>query len=383
MDAALSDAIKAIYACAARPADWPETLRTIAQCFDDVGALLLYRRDDGSFRTIVSPNLEPFAEAYHSKWWRHDIRAARSLDYAYRDHVGAITDRHGVTDEEIETHPIYTEFLAPLGLRWVAGVQVLPQSGMAVALSVHRAPSKPPYSDEELALLTLLGQHVEQALRLSLRLIDAETVGLGLGDSLGRLAIGAFVLGDDGRVVFANSRAEAMLSHAFVVKGGVLTCRSPVDQKRLTALLAHCGQISQDAPPQRTVAPFVIEDGPTRLAVYALPLTAGTAPAERLLTGGRTILLAVAIAAGEPVDPGLLRDVCGLTLGEARVASLIANGLSPSAAADRLNLAENTVRSVLKRVFDKLDVSRQSELAALLSSLKAAEARADAGRSRF
>lgn len=298
------------------------------------------------------------------------------MDYAYRDHHGAITDRHGMTDEEIETHPIYTEFLAPLGLRWAAGVQVLPQSGVSVALTVHRAPSKPPYADDELALLTLLGQHVEQALRLGLRLSDAEAVGRGLGDSLGRLAVGAFVLDDGGRVVFANGRAEAMLCHAFALRAGVLACRSASDQKRLTSLLAHCGRIAGDHPPAEAAAPFVIEDGATRLAVYALPLAAGEHPPERLLTGGRTILLAVAIGAGEPLDPGLLRDVCGLTLGEARVASLIANGLGPVAVADRLQVTENTVRSVLKRVFGKLDVSRQSELAALLASLKAAEARA-------
>lgn len=68
MTPALSDAIKAIYACAARPSDWPETLRLVARCFDDVGALLIYRRDDGSFGTIVSPSLQPFEAAYQAKW---------------------------------------------------------------------------------------------------------------------------------------------------------------------------------------------------------------------------------------------------------------------------------------------------------------------------
>jgi DNA-binding CsgD family transcriptional regulator len=64
-----------------------------------------------------------------------------------------------------------------------------------------------------------------------------------------------------------------------------------------------------------------------------------------------------------------LRDIFGLTLGEARVASLVSSGVAPKEAADRLGIAEDTARNVLKRVFAKLDVSRQSELAALLGRL--------------
>jgi DNA-binding CsgD family transcriptional regulator len=58
-----------------------------------------------------------------------------------------------------------------------------------------------------------------------------------------------------------------------------------------------------------------------------------------------------------------------LTLGEARVASLVGSGLPPRKAAERLGIAEETARNVLKRVFEKLDISRQSELAALLGRL--------------
>jgi DNA-binding CsgD family transcriptional regulator len=83
----------------------------------------------------------------------------------------------------------------------------------------------------------------------------------------------------------------------------------------------------------------------------------------------RALVLIVDPAGGEPPDPALVRDLLGLTLGEARVAALVGSGVTTRDAAARLGISEETVRTVLKRVFSKSGVSRQSELAALLSRL--------------
>ena len=68
-------------------------------------------------------------------------------------------------------------------------------------------------------------------------------------------------------------------------------------------------------------------------------------------------------------EPTILRDLLGLTLGEARLAALVGAGLPPKEAAQKLGIAEVTARSVLKSVFVKAGVSRQSELASLLTRL--------------
>jgi len=64
-----------------------------------------------------------------------------------------------------------------------------------------------------------------------------------------------------------------------------------------------------------------------------------------------------------------VRDVLGLTLGEARIAALVGSGLPPREAAAKLGITETTGRAVLKHVFSKTGVSRQSELVALLSRM--------------
>jgi len=80
-------------------------------------------------------------------------------------------------------------------------------------------------------------------------------------------------------------------------------------------------------------------------------------------------VLAVEQKIGEPADPALVRDVFGLTLGEARVAALVGSGVALEDTAARLGVGKETVRTMLKSVFRKLGVSRQAELVALLARM--------------
>ncbi|RYC33361.1 LuxR family transcriptional regulator [Lichenibacterium minor] len=362
-----SDAIAAIYACATEPARWPDALQRIADVFGDVGALLIHRREDGGLATVVSPALRHCVELYETVWWRHDIRAARAMQHHYAAAAGAaLTDRHCVTDEEVLTHPIYTDFLAPLGLRWTASVEVSPTAGTQVGLSVFREIAGDPYTDDELHAVADLGRHAEQALRLGLRIVEAEAVSLGLGDALARLASGVFVVDASHRVVFCNGRARQLAGTIFAIRDGRLTCRSPIQGDRFHALLDAAGR------PGRATSPMVVEGGADRSAVYVFPFDG--AASGLAAAGPHAVVLALDLAQGAPLDPGLVRDVYGLTLGEARVAALVGAGVTPREAAAKLDLAEETVRSVLKRVFSKLDVSRQAELTQLFTRLKSVDA---------
>ena len=59
----------------------------------------------------------------------------------------------------------------------------------------------------------------------------------------------------------------------------------------------------------------------------------------------------------------------GLTPGEAHIASPVGSGLPPRGAAEELGIPEETARTVLERVSSKVGVTRQSELAALMTKL--------------
>lgn len=365
-------AVEAVYAAAATPSLWPAALQTIADCFDDVGAVMIYQRDDGSYGIIVSPSLAEGQKEYdRDEWWRHDVRFSRSRERGYLTRTDAITERHIATSEELETLPFYSQFLKRQGLKWFAGVSISPDPHVAVALSVQRADSKPAFAEEELAALSQLGRHVENALRLGIRLITAEATQHSLADVLARLSVGVFLLDAAGHVIFANPIAEQLCGDALLISQGRLMARSILQQEALSEAIARASAASADtltAVPRPLLIPGLDRDG--TLAVHVLPVcTPAATGVERMLSDTSVIAVVTSAQPGEPADPALVRDLFGLTLAEARIAALVGAGLAPRNASQALGISEETARTTLKRVFAKVGVSRQSELSALLARL--------------
>ena len=198
-------AVKEIYATSLQPSRWPQALQAITDCFGDVGAILIFSKDDGSFGVLVSPRLKDCADEYARDWSRRDVRANRGLERGYFLNRDVITDRDVIGETEMEREPFYNDLLRRHGLKYFACAMVSPDPHVAVGLSVQRSLDKPAYSDAELALLKELGSHVECALRLSIRLMNADLINTGLGAALARIGIGVFILDGLQRVVFSNS----------------------------------------------------------------------------------------------------------------------------------------------------------------------------------
>jgi len=372
MDKLFVTAVEAIYDAAPDPSRWPVALQAIADCLGDVGAILIWRRDDGTFGTIVSESLVEAQKDYEQNGWSvHELRALRTAERGYFFSGNPFTDRHICSDEEIRTDPVYTQFCARHGLGWFGAVAVSPDPHVGVALSVQRsAKTRPPFSDAELAILARLGLHVEKSLRLSIRLLDAELVKIGLSEALSRLSIGVFALDSLGRVVFSNPAGERLLGDGMALVSGRLLVGAAPERAALEAAIA---QMTRAAPEDVAADPKPIlihrQKAERPLAVYVLPIALSSHPAAQFLTHARAIVLAIDPEASGPADPALVRDVLGLTLGEARMAALVGSGLSPRDSAEKLGITEETARTVLKRVFSKTGVSRQSELVALMTKL--------------
>jgi DNA-binding CsgD family transcriptional regulator/PAS domain-containing protein len=371
MQTLVVSAVEAIYAAAAAPSLWPAALDAIAQVFGDIGTVLLWRRDDGSYGTIASPALARAQEDYEAQWWREDIRSARAAERGYLKGSKGITDRDVVTEEELATHPIYTQFLVPHGLGWFAAARISPDPLIDVWISVQRARARAPYSESELDLVTRLASHAEKALRLSMRLLDAESANVGLGLALTRLGVGVFALDSLGRVVFSNPAAHNLRGDGIEVRDARLTIPASLSKQQAV-------QRAVGASLKGTAAGFLISPEPILISrpppakpliVYVLPIPASGHAAQQFLTNVRAIVLVVDPKPDDPADPAVVRDLLGLTLGEARVAALVGSGLRPREAAIRLGIAEETARTVLKTVFSKVGVSRQTELAALLTKM--------------
>jgi len=362
-------AVETIYDAAPDPSRWPQALGAISDYFDDVGAILIWHRTDGSFGTIVSERLAEAQRDYEQNGWAtRDIKAIRAREYGYFFNGEPFADRHIGYDEEMANHPCSVQFFDKHGLGFIGGVAVSPDPNVGVALSVQRnARAKPQFSDAELEDLRRISRHIEKSLRLSVRLLNAEVANLGLGEALSRIGIGVFVLDSLGCVIFSNPAAQRLLGEALYVSQGRLRIRSSAKNAGLDEAIAHT---IRTAPAELSAdpKPILVEADGRRLAIYLLPV-GQPALAEQFLTHTSAFVLVIEQKLDEPADPAIVRDLFGLTLGEARIAALIGAGLPPRDAAVRLGIAEDTARTVLKRVFAKVGVSRQSELTAMLAKM--------------
>ena len=370
-DILLLAAVEAIYDAAPNPSLWPKALAAIAECTGDVGALLIWGRDDGSFGTIVSDSLVEAQSVYQAQWSSRDIRAIRAMERGLFFTGEPFTDRHLVSAEEERTNPFYADFLLPHGLGRLGSMAVSPDPHVGVALAVQRsARAKPAYSDAELGVLARLGPHIEKSLRLSIRLLDSELLKDGLGEALARVGIGVFALDSLGRVMFSNPAGEQLLGDQLEMTQQRLRIGSGSDRDSIDELIANTLRGDAHdllAEPKPILLRRAASD--RSLVLYLLPIRTPLRLTENFLTHARALVLVIEPNGGEPADPAVVRDLLGVTLGEARVAALIGHGLNPRATAHKLGIAEDTARNVLKRVFSKVGVSRQSELVALLTKL--------------
>jgi PAS domain S-box-containing protein len=120
---------------------------------------------------------------------------------------------------------------------------------------------------------------------------------------------------------------------------------------------------------------FAVEIGlnPTAMSMGGIVIVAVVDITERKRAAEKETLLG---QAEENVQLGALlsdldrvRSLFGLAPAEARVATLIGAGLSPQQAAEKLGISVKNVRTTLQHIFTKVGVSRQSELAVLLTKL--------------
>ena len=247
---------------------------------------------------------------------------------------------------------------------------VSPYPRVEVALSVQRRIGKPEYSDTELDMLTRLGSHIERSLRLGIRLMDTELSKMGLGEALARVGIGVFILNSLGRVAFSNPASQSMLGDSL----NITEDRLVVGSLAVNLQASDAMKLVVKYRPEDLLAghrPILIHrrSSSRPLTLYVVPIPMAATTMNQFLTQARVIVLVIDPDSDSPPDPSLIRDVLGLTLGEARIASLVGSGLPPREAAEKLGITEDTARTVLKRVFSKVGVSRQSELVALLTRL--------------
>lgn len=192
---------------------------------------------------------------------------------------------------------------------------------------------------------------------------DAEQARVALLNVFTQVGKGAAIAGPAGELLLVNERARSYLGDCLVEVHGKVRAVDPRSQRELAAAVhsvAGRGASRLSTPVVAVERP----DGRKPVLVQVLPVS----PA----TGEHAVILLMTDPDSPPEgDVTQALQLLGLTPAEARTASLVGTGLSPREAAEEAGNTENTTRFILKQVYEKLGIGRQSELAQLVARLQA------------
>lgn len=362
-----SNAVYRIYEATLSPQHWLNALDGVAGLCDSDGSCIAARGASDWLMVLNSTSLDPaIKELRNSPWLRNNIWLERLNEASYR--VGDVyRDQDVTTPEELEHHPFYAEFLPSIGLGWNMAAMIHSDFGAPTGLLVQRAREKGPYTQAEMDALQRLSRHVEQSLRISARLLDGQAMSETLARTLDSIDRPTFILDQDQRPVHINRQALGLMGRYFTEDDGRLT-PSAEPQRAAFASAVRAALSETDAQkeaPQPITLPTASGEAP--LVAWILPLVG--ASAEHISTtphDGRALVLVQTLNGERSIDPTVIRNVFGLTFGEARLAAQLGSGRSLRQAALELGITEGTARVVLKRVFQKMGVQRQSQLVANL-----------------
>ncbi|WP_313136830.1 response regulator [Paracoccus jeotgali] len=206
----------------------------------------------------------------------------------------------------------------------------------------------------------LLRATVAARLRQVTRLRDAQPDGAGLA-ALDLLSLGVVLLAVDGSVIHANISARKLAPLAGIALSGRVTGQGE-DGRRLSALI------------DRLLTPGGDAEEALRLhsgaAAGAAVMVAGLR-LRREGPGGRARAMLVLSDPDRvaPMGDAMLGQLFGLTPTEARVASLLAEGLRRDQIAAQIGISQTTVAFHLRNIFGKTGAGRQAELVGLILSM--------------
>ena len=344
---------------------WPETLETLSRSVGAMGAVLLPCAAPTAIRPYHSNVFHEASIAFERRWWREDVVWER---IAKRNLRGPVQEVDVCTPEEAARLPFFQEFRREFG---IGGSLILVDGGemgsqMSIALLLPTGKTR--LSAEERQRFDRLLPHAVRALRLGARLSLPINSKAMIEDSLSALSAAIAILDSQGRVVFVNRRFDALRQRGLRIVGRRLVTEAVSQQAALDQWIS---QTTSDCLPITGDAVMAVRRSSGRPLILRFTPFKGDGRRETAfrLPSHRAALVIVMDPDQTLSDAQSGLFALGLTPKEAKVAALIGAGVSPSEAAQQLGNSEATVRTVLKRIFGKLGVERQSQLAALVARL--------------
>lgn len=359
-----------IYAAALDPALWPTAMASVADMLGGTQACLTRLSVlDGTGEAIISRSDPNSIDQYMEHFSTKNLFVVTENPGAFiRGWTPVVlTEADCVPWEDYQASEYCNDFMRPHDLNAALFIRLELSETKVAKMNVGKSLRGGRFERH----------HVETAARLQPHLLRAYRFGRSLAVSLGpdrdlaQAVLGSahpiYLVDGSGTIRLVNRAGERLLADdkGLTVLGGHLAARRQDSARRLEMLIAAAtasegpqvgGAMSLPLPGQRF---------PLALRIVPIPRVS-----MAMFSRPRTALVCVTDLETSVRSPEAeLRALFGLTLAEARVATAIFEGRSMREAAQQLDVALNTVRFQLARVYEKTGVTRQAELVKMMMRL--------------
>jgi len=349
--------VGAIYAAGADPQLWPDTLKAITDAIDGNEAVL-GGANPQVLPWVVAPRTDPDYLASYGSYYHVRNPFAKAVN---RTPPGGVLMDYEAVGEDFYDSEFFNDWCLPQGFRSAMSTTLLLEGVFAVNLVVN---SPDPFEDEAVRTFRTLVPHMANAFHLNQRLAISHIERSGLAVVLGAIGHAAFLVGEEGKVFFANPLGEALLARndCLTLREGALETVAPDSTRRLHRLIHGCARRDiEDAGGNVSVAraggrsPVKVEVVPFSAQVF-WPMS--RPPAALLIVKDPERKLARRLR--------VIEERFGLTPAEAAYAVEVIKGDGREAAAARRGITLGTGRTHLTHIFEKTGARRQAELVRLL-----------------
>ena len=268
---------------------------------------------------------------------------------------------------ELLKSDFYQMFLKPFGIYYIAGIDWLYEKNSRISIRFTREESQGKFTDEEKSFFRLLIPHLQQSVSLGIQLRQLDSERQIYADSISKRSIGIFTLDKNGCILQSNTTAELYVKDADGFH--VMHNRIKLNNSVLNDSFNQYVQTALDAIRKHERAP---------INALAVTRESGKAPYQLMIKpmnfeshdeSDVTPYLTVLIQDPEKnleISVRTLMNLYQLTMSEATIAILLAEGNSTDEVAEELNIKKNTVRAHLRSMFVKMGVTQQSMLVTLV-----------------
>lgn len=257
----------------------------------------------------------------------------------------------------------------PHDFHYIAGAQFSDSDAFRSGIAILRAKDSGAWSDGELRVIDEILPHLKNAF-----IIHAEFTYLRLKQDallkgLDRLVVGLILYDSNAKPVYLNPTAKAIIeSHpALQLHDGDLFLTDAEDEMKLRQSIIDTAAIDPDDSWKQSIAIGITHpDAKMLLPLLVTPMRANLVTSDLDYDGAKVAVFLTDPNLQQPISIDALASVYGLTPSEAQVSISLANGHTIGQIAKTSCHSTHTIRTQLKSVFRKTQVSRQSELIKLL-----------------